>query len=88
MKDFLHTYVTTEGVLVIGGFAWAILGSFLPAIATIPVDAIGIPGVFQSPAFNIGPGQMIVLGLIPIVIKIVKPGAVPFKSSPPAKEGV
>lgn len=88
MKDFLHTWVTTEGVLVVGGFLWAIVGAVLPAIALIPVPAIGIPGVFASPEFNIGPGHMIVLGLIPVAIKIIKPGAVPFKSSPPADEGV
>lgn len=88
MKDFLHTYVTSEGVLIIGGFAWAILGAFLPQIALIPVPAIGIPGVIQTPEFSIGAGHFIALGLVPLAIKILKPGAQPFKSSPPAKEGV
>lgn len=86
MNVELPRWITTELVLIVGGFLWAIAGVFLPQLATIPVPGIGLPGVLSTPAFEIGPGQMIVLGLVPVVLKYLHAGKTPFVNAPAAKE--
>lgn len=84
MKDFIAKYLTTEAVFIAGGLLWAGLSQAVPSLALIPVPAIA--GV--TPEFNIGPGHMIALGLVPIAMKIIVPGKTPFVSvvSPKTEE--
>lgn len=74
MQGFLQKYMTTEATLVGGGVLWAILSQFLPGLSALDVPQI-VPAL---PAFQLTPGHMIVLGLIPVALKIVTPGKVPF----------
>lgn len=74
MKELVQKYVTSEGVLIVGGLLWAIAANWVPTLAVIPVP--GIEGVF--PGFSIGPGHMLAIGLVPLGLKVFTPGKTPF----------
>lgn len=93
MNETLHKYLTTEAVLIGGGFLWWAVGAFVPQLAQMVIPAIGIPGVFQLPDLVVVPGHLFLLGLVPVGLKTIKPGATPFKAAtpvanPPKEEGL
>lgn len=79
----LPKWLTVEGLLLPGGFLWAVVGAFLPQIALIPVPGIGIPGVFTTPDFQIGPGHLIVIGVLPVVLKLISANKTAFVNTTP-----
>lgn len=70
----LPPWITTEGVLIVGGLLWAILSQFIPAVGTLEVPAIA--GV--TPTFDIAPGHMVALGLVPVAVKMIGKNTTPF----------
>lgn len=84
MIDFLHKYVTTEGVFSLSGAVWFLVSAFIPAIPREMPLGIPVPGFAD---ITITPGLLIGVSLVPVLIKMIKPGSTPFVSSqPPAKD--
>lgn len=73
MGAWMSKWLTTEAVFSILGGVWFVLSSFFPAIPqSMPIPAV-IPGLD-----SITPGLLVAISLVPVVLKVVTPGQVPF----------